>query len=561
MKCSMLLLLIFAVARINYGIWDSDIPLGDEAGSIEQSFALFKEGFYSSNLYLDSYIICFKYITEDPIVAYYYVRFIASLLSVSGLFLLLFSLNWVSPFGAFVAALLWNLNSLVTPLIQHSNIRLFAFALACFAGFLWISNFGKSAKLFSIVILLLTVGVRVEYALLLVLMAVHVCANWLDRLKSDGWTKQRFLEFCIAAGVVLIPIGAIVLSAYYRNSAIEFFSYLDDYLFLGLQQCYSSFLVERNTGLHIDPMTEYDFVMDKSFPGASGFFEAILINPIEIVKYFSLNTINNLINSYHLLSTHSFILPTKLVVKGWQGSAKVGYLNYILWAEQIVVCLGIAVSGIWLVISKSVNVKTRQIWKTDSLFFILSLASVSVTSLVLHIPIASYWITVIPLLYWGPAALISKYCCKCSNMLIMCISLLLTFAFFNPVFTSSMNIAAHRDKDLVLNLRDKLSSLTKTHLKVLGAWPDPLLAFTIPGRGQSTCNFDVRKGTSYEELVMLKGHDLVVIDTWMRESQQYKIEQEFFDKFIKRPEMYGYQLLLSSEKRDGSIYVFKLSKT
>jgi hypothetical protein len=169
--CGLMLLLVIAVARTNYGIWNSEIPLGDESTYISEAFSYFQTGRLPANSYLDLYVLCFKF--NDPLIAYYCLRFTASLLSAIGLFLLLSSLNWASPFGAFAMASLWNLNLLSTPVIQGGNISLLGFALACFSGYLWISDFGKGAKVISLVILLGAVSARVGYGVLLTMIGVH----------------------------------------------------------------------------------------------------------------------------------------------------------------------------------------------------------------------------------------------------------------------------------------------------------------------------------------------------------------------------------------------------
>ena len=139
--------------------------------------------------------------------------------------------------------------------------------------------------------------------------------------------------------------------------------------------------------------------------------------------------------------------------------------------------------------------------------------------------------------------------------------MLLSIVFVSPVLTSPLNDTTHKDRDLVLSLRKRLATIEKTPVKALGVFPYPLLAFAIPGRGQSTNNEDVRAGSSYEGLVKSQGHDLVIVDPWLMRTQQYKREQGFFQKFLQHPELYGYEPLLVSEQQDGPVYIFILSKS
>ena len=55
-------LLILAAVCTNYGLWNTDIPLGDEAGYVGTSFGMYQNSNWSSNIYYDTYILIFKYI-------------------------------------------------------------------------------------------------------------------------------------------------------------------------------------------------------------------------------------------------------------------------------------------------------------------------------------------------------------------------------------------------------------------------------------------------------------------------------------------------------------------
>src|SRR5262249_23232418 len=160
-------------------------------------------------------------------ITYYYLRFIASLLSVTGLFLLLSALDGVSPLGAYVMALVWNINLLCTPLIQYGNVSLFTFALACFGGYLWLVKWGKSAKFFSLGIFLMVINIRPEYALLLFLLGVQQAVLWLKKTKDEGLSKWRRLQLGIVIGIFLITSAVFGASANLRSTTKQFISGLD----------------------------------------------------------------------------------------------------------------------------------------------------------------------------------------------------------------------------------------------------------------------------------------------------------------------------------------------
>jgi hypothetical protein len=238
----LLMFLLLAVVRMNYGIWNTDIPLGDESAAIERSFNLYKDGNISICLFYDIYIVLFHYITNDPIIAHYCVRFIASLSSVIGLFLLLSSLNGVNVYGAFTMALLWNITLLNTPLIQYNNIHLFTFALACFAGYFWLVNLGKSAKIFSTGLLLCVIVIRPEYVLLLCLLGVQRTMLWLSEPKHKGWRNHRRLSLTFATWVIVISVVVYLIV----HNASQLYSYVDRYLMMILRQCYTALVVPDN---------------------------------------------------------------------------------------------------------------------------------------------------------------------------------------------------------------------------------------------------------------------------------------------------------------------------
>ena len=558
LSITLLIFLICAVTRINFGIWDAEIPLGDEAGYIEQSYDLFKHGRYSSNLYLNAYAFCFRHLTTDPIAAHYLMRCLAALLSVTGLFLLLSALELVTPFGAFVMALYWNVNALVTPLVQHGTVSLFAFGISCYAGYLWLTGRCRWRRVLAVGILFLAVGIRIEYAVLLFLLALHSVRNVLISHGNAGGDR-RWLIVMVAGGGLVIPVvaGILFFMPQLHTAVWQYLVSLDNYLFLGLQQCYASFRAAHQPGLVLDPMTEYDHFMRQSFPGATGFFHAAAINPVELARYVLLNSLNNFMNFYHLLSTHSIILPTKLSVDGWQGGSGTRPLHWVLWGEQIALCLSVVLGGVWLAARRYAETGFARLMKEPGPVFVFALAAVSLPAVALHIPIARYWITLIPLLLWGAAAFISRYSSMVSGTSKVWLALLLCLAVYNPVFVSSCGNNQHRDRDFVLQLRAKLSDNSKNHLKALGAWPYPLLAFAVPGRGVSTSSFDVRQGLSFESLIRAGGHDIIVIDDWLRQGQQFSMEREFFSRFLAYPEKYGYEVLLDSEKRDGPVQILK----
>jgi hypothetical protein len=236
----------------------------------------------------------------------------------------------------------------------------------------------------------------------------------------------------------------------------------------------------------------------------------------------------------------------------------VGY--QIVWFEQVIFVLWIGIGTIWFIINRLQNRYLQRMWFNDDVIYLSGLTAVSITPLMLLIPEPRYWIMVIPLLFWGPAALISKYSMMNSNKVMLTLSIIMSLFIISPIFTSSLNGMVYRDKDVVVNLRARLSTPDKNYIKGLGYHPHPLLYFTFPGRSRATGNAEVRKGFSYESLVKTNEYDLVIVDQLLIRTQQYKLEKPFFDKLLQHPDTFGYELILKSKGRDGPIWIFQRSE-
>lgn len=561
----MIILLAIAVTRTNYGVWNADIPLGDESWYIEQSFRLFEQGKISLNLYFDAYIAYFNFVGTDPIAAHCCVRFFSSLYSVIMLFLFLSSVRGISHFGAYVMSLFWNLNLLNTPIIQFGNINLFTFALACTAGYMWLSKAARYTRPIAVVILLAAIVIRHEYSILLSILLIHQLLSWLKRGEADNSPGRAQAFYKALAFFISTALVAIVLFPGAKSGVARLFNYVDGYLFLGLKQCYTAFTVAGNPALHLEPYTEFDLLMNRKFPSATGFFSALWINPFEVLKYFFLNGISNLSHIYYMLPSHSVLLPSGLVTNGLTGGHTTGdfvakkFAGYsILWFDQLLNVLFIGFGSGWFLLTKRAELSPKRLWANDSYLFIVGAAAVATISILLHIPDPRYWIMVLPLIYLGSATLVSHYCAGRSNGMLAMLTIFLPFVFVNPVFTSTLNYTPDTNQSVALALRGKLGTIPPNEpIRALGFYPSPLLSFSIPGRWESTNNIDVRNGKSYEGLVESRRYDLVIIDGFLRKTDQYAKEKPFFDKLLQQPESFGYKVLLTGSKRDGPICILR----
>jgi len=297
--------------------------------------------------------------------------------------------------------------------------------------------------------------------------------------------------------------------------------------------------------------------MDKKFPGAKGFFDALLINPSEIFRYFVLNGLSNISKLPSLIRQHSILLPTyQIVLKGYK----------LLMLERKITLLFIVLSSVWLLWSFIIKTSPRQwfkqLWKDDYLFFLTSLAAVSAPAMLLLIPYTRYWITLTPLFFWGPAAFVSNFSRSLNGKSLLITGLAAVFIFANPVSSSLWNLNSNPQKEWILSFREKILALdnldnkfgNKAQIKILGWWPGPLCIFAAPGRCKSTNIWDIPKGSSFRSLIESMTYDLIYIDGNLRSTRRYKLECKFIDSFVQAPENFGYQMFLASEDRSSTIF-------
>jgi len=111
-------------------IWDAPLPFGDEAGYIGTALAEISNNKFSTNLYIITYKIILRFISDDPVIAHYIMRTISS--SCSMIAMTLFFLSFLPeisllPFSITIS--LWASTYIVSPPAQFGNINLFAFSI------------------------------------------------------------------------------------------------------------------------------------------------------------------------------------------------------------------------------------------------------------------------------------------------------------------------------------------------------------------------------------------------------------------------------------------------
>ena len=106
--------------------------------------------------------------------------------------------------------------------------------------------------------------------------------------------------------VFVVLIGTTALSFdFVRGRVHNYLSHIDGYLFFGLSQCYTRFMTADNPNPGFSDFGEPEVVMEKVFPSANGFLDALIVNPLEIARYFFLNGLSNVLHIHRLIQQHS----------------------------------------------------------------------------------------------------------------------------------------------------------------------------------------------------------------------------------------------------------------
>ena len=382
-----LIILICSVCLISVGIWNAEVPLGDEAGYIGESYGLHSTGQYTINLYNLSYVVIFKCITDDPIIAHYVCRFATSLCSVILLYFFLKSFSFLkNEYAVLLACVLWAVCKLNIPEAQFGNISLFTLNIVLPSLILLTRNITAGRILFLILSLLWAARIRPEYNAPLVLASLYFIFHFSRRYLKGRLAPIEVVNF------KSVSMSALIIATILLASGNKTGRSFDQYLRLALNQSYASLYSKLNPGEKFSAMVEYRSITDEKF-GKGGFKDACANNPVEVSKYLALNgTINSLILVPGLLRHRSLFMPESLGKKGE--------------VVQISVLLIILLSGMFLAAIKFRHGGLKGILKTAAhalfdynIIFSLILCSASIVAILLLIPDPRYWISCIPLLF------------------------------------------------------------------------------------------------------------------------------------------------------------------
>lgn len=517
-----LALVLAAAMYASIGIWNAGIPLGDEGVHVLQALKIL-EGMPSTNLYYMAYAAIFRFITDDPVVAHLVLRFLATVSSTLGLYLVLRSFRSISPLAVLITCFAWVGSSLNSPFTQSGNINLFSLSLVL-PGLAYLL---RAPSLSSLMVFALSAlwaaSVRPEYLASLILVTTGGLFLLYFRRNMNLSVPKKSAAHAIRIGLLVVALAGSALAIFSRSGGPPF----DGYLLQGLGQCYSVDYKRRHPEAQFDPMTEYQLVLDKVFGNPRTFTEALSNNPAEATSYFIRNGARNLLRVVPNLLAGSQAIQNVLV--------------------KLLLLLGLILGfhKLYRRQKEGNNLKSPSQEDVDKFLLLLLFASASFVSILLLIPDARYWISWVPLVYllfaWVIDQVLDKFKLqrRSNAVLLVCFTILSSPVFF----------AKHSNQPLIYSLRESMSGLQREPV-VAGNFVFGLVTFTFSGKATQINTYNDLSPDGLRN----RTYDVFVADG-LDGTALWGKNREFFEAFVSKPEAYGYRLFPEGLPAGMRVYV------
>lgn len=531
-----LLIVLAGSLLISIGIWNCSLPLGDEAGYILSAMKLLSNGKSTPNLYLLNYEFLLKYISSDPIVVHTICRFYTSIFSCIFMYLFLSRFNrFTNNYGILITSALWTCCALNIPVVQFGNINLFALNIVFPALILIMHKITINRALFLLFSVLWSAQTRIAYFapfVLLLILFIYLYIRYLQKVKWKIYISRKIIN------TVMLFLLIILSFAFIKSYKGKSFAELDRYLLLGLEQCYTSLYSKLHPSEKISTMVEYSNVTDKVFNNPTGFIDATMKNPTEVIKYLSVNgAINSVILIPALLRHRSFFVPVSLGKKGEIIEISI-LLLFIVWGASI----GLKELKKTGVLNR---IKFIEFIKNSKFLILLALGSTSVISIFLHIPDGRYWITLSLLIYlfiaWSISHLYSKIKSSKTKLILYLVIFIL---FLHPLF-----IGAESNRKIFNKMRLAHSDSSSAPI-IAGLYPGAFgtYAFGLNREIITVNNISI-------ENIKKNKYDFVIISSYFRNSSFWNKNSDFLQSFEKIPAQFGQKKLgASSDKYKLGVY-------
>ena len=470
------ILVFIGVLLANFGVWRAGVPFEDEGSHIFTSLLVLK-GQHTTNLYSLSYAALLGTIAPDPLNAYVIMRAVASVASTLGLFSVLRAFRNLRWTAIVTSCLVWSCSSLCTPPTQNGNVCLFSLALMLPAlGCVLRRPNALNLIVFSIAAFW-TSQIRPEYLAPMIALPIggivlHVLRRrrpWEQQNpRTTAVTKRWAIALALGALVVSVPLAA----QFRAPTKMRF----NDYLLLGLGQCYAQYYHERHPNDLFGPMTEYQPLLDRVFDHPRSFTEAAANNPRELGRYLASNGALNLSKIPRaMLSNRNKVYNVIILILLFLGGG-LGIRAALSRRRQDGVPL-------WA------QVSTDDAWRV---LLLVLFTSASSCAIVLLVPVPRYWITWAPLFYVALAWCVQNMLDVWSRGLPEKAVLPLAIAVFGfPVF-----VGVKPNRGLIESIRVAESGVDHPPV-VGGVWILPVSTFAFRDHAVST---GLDSGLTIEEL-------------------------------------------------------------
>jgi hypothetical protein len=560
------LILILSCGVISFGIWNAGLPLGDEAGYIETARNLASEGKYTSNLYLLSYALIFKFTSMEPASAHYLLRYATSLLSTVLIYLLLKSMKFaMSEFIILIVCIFWMNCLLNIPYVQYGNINLFAMNIALIPVIYLIRKQSLNSFIICLASFLWCSKIRPEYILAVFLLLLYFGFIYFDKIFHAD--KQKIMSSIRSSFLSLLILVFTLFTIFSDKSQERDF---DKYMLQVLSQCYTFLYAKMNPDISIDPMQEHSAIIDEVFDHPSGFIDAFRKNPLEIITYFALNgSINTLLLVPSLVQHRPMIPISKL--------PEIYEILFILFVPVCAVAMvirrafkGISFNNILSFLNmKLADIPERlqirgNLIKRMDITVLIILSSSSIVSIFLAMPDPRCWVTCIPLALfwfaWGYSYMYSNVIpakfkikqndlssCPQKSCFPYCMIPLAVFLIF-AVYMSRPKFLDLKSNKVVIDAIRKSSAWKK---KPVIAGSNSISVYAVMGECE-------RIGLSALSTEMFKSGyiDYFVVDINHRISKFWAENREFMENFEADPGTWGY-MNMNVENSDGLVVYAK----
>jgi hypothetical protein len=487
--------------------------------------------------------------------AHFIMRIVASLVSVCGMFLLLSSLQWNTLFSAFLATLVWGVNLLNVPLVQDYAQNLLCFGVSCCAGALLISSRGLWSKIIGLGLATVAGLTRPEYMLVAAVLALYYVIILVRHVSSrlSVFPAARLIRQIIVVMMVCAVLLFVAKSDHVHNTA----KYMERYLFFGFSQSYAAYM-QQNRPEGYPPFSwarDYPIIMKQDFPGIERLDQLLLLAPLKAGRYLVDNALSNARASIHLLDHRSLL--TGLTVKE---------VTNFPW-KQVVILEDIILKGLaflGLVIIGVLIFRNRKIIIYDeslrvSLLFLITFAVAALPAFLLLIPRMRYWITLVPLAYWGISVVLAKLVGRYSLGVGLCLVLCASVCFSQPFFIYNINIKPRYNYEFVQKIMILEQSLdAKEKIPVLASFHRQFFNYA------SKASFDVHTFSDPDlcdiglQRLIESARFRVIIIEYPVKTHRLVIDREFLEKFQLSPSLFGYRKEFRSKLSWGHSDVYVL---